>query len=76
MNETAYLDIKGMHCVNCPIKVEKAISKMEGVIEIDVNWGSEKGCVTYDRNLVAISDIINRIHKMGFEAKETKEVQA
>ncbi|MEN1967189.1 heavy metal-associated domain-containing protein [Lentibacillus sp. N15] len=67
--ETVYLDIEGMHCINCPIKIEKAVSKMEGVIEIDVNWENGKGCVTFDQNLVDIADIVDRIHRMGFVAK-------
>jgi Cu+-exporting ATPase len=70
MIETVYMDIKGMHCINCPIKIEKAFAKKDGVIEIEVNWGSEKGCVTFDSNLITIADIFDQIHKMGFEAKE------
>lgn len=72
MIETAYMDIKGMHCINCPIKVEKAISKLDGVIEIDVNWENQKGCVTFERDKVTISDMVDRIYKMGFEAKEVQ----
>ncbi|MBD1224096.1 cation transporter [Virgibacillus halodenitrificans] len=75
MNETVYLDIKGMHCVNCPIKVEKSVSKMNGIIEIDVNWKSEQGCVTYDRNLVSISEITERIGRMGFTAQEVNTIK-
>lgn len=70
MIETAYLDIKGMHCINCQIKTENTFAKKDGVIEIDVNWESGKGCVTFDSNLITIADIFDQIHKMGFEAKE------
>ena len=73
MIETVYVDIKGMHCINCPIKIEKAFSKIKGVIEIDVNWESEKGCVTFDSNLITITDILDRIHRMGFQAKEVQQ---
>jgi len=76
MIETVYLDVRGMHCVNCPVKVEKALSKMEGIIEVDVSWEREKGSVTFDRHLTGLSAIIQRINKMGFEAKKTEEVQA
>ncbi|QKY69854.1 cation transporter [Lentibacillus sp. CBA3610] len=76
MIETVYLDVRGMHCVNCPAKVEKSLLKMEGIIEVNVSWELEKGSVTFDRNLVCISAIIERINKMGFEAKKAEEVQA
>lgn len=70
MIETIYMSIEGMHCINCPIKIENAISKMNGVIEIDVNWENQKGCVTFDRDQVTTKDMMDRIYKMGFEAKE------
>lgn len=72
MIETVYLDIKGMHCINCPIKIEKALSKINGVIEMDVNWESEKGYVTFDTNLISLTDILDRIHEMGFQAREVQ----
>ncbi|UJL46320.1 heavy-metal-associated domain-containing protein [Virgibacillus sp. NKC19-16] len=72
MSETAYLDVKGMHCVNCPSKVEKAISKMNGVSNISVDYKTEKGHVKFDKNLIGISDIIHEINEVGFEAKTSE----
>ncbi|MEW9674927.1 heavy metal-associated domain-containing protein [Lentibacillus sp. L22] len=69
MIETAYLDIDGMHCINCPIKIEKAVSKMQGVIEIEVDWQNGMGCVTFDQSLITMADIVDRIHRVGFSAK-------
>lgn len=76
MTETVYLNVLGMHCVNCPAKVEKSLSKMEGVMEVDISWEREKGSVTFDRNLIDIPAIIQRINKMRFEAEVAEEVQA
>ncbi|WP_449354854.1 heavy-metal-associated domain-containing protein [Virgibacillus natechei] len=73
MSETAYLDVKGMHCVNCPPKVEKAIAKMNGVNEISVDYETEKGHVTFDKNKIGISDIIDEISEVGFEAKKKRQ---
>ncbi|MFB4168257.1 cation transporter [Virgibacillus sp. JSM 102003] len=69
MNEVVYLDVKGMHCPDCPAKVERAISKMDGVTEVKVNLETENGCVMFNNNLTGVSDIIKRIDNMGFEAK-------
>ena len=73
MNETIYLEVKGMHCKDCPKKVERSLTKLEGVSEVKVYYETENGCVTFNKDLVSISDIINRIGKMGFEAKTAKE---
>ncbi|ASK64052.1 copper-translocating P-type ATPase [Virgibacillus phasianinus] len=70
MDETTYLDVKGMHCAACATRIEKAVSKLDGVTEINVNLATEKGRVTFNKNRTTLSDIINRINKIGFEAKK------
>ncbi|WP_164669901.1 heavy-metal-associated domain-containing protein [Virgibacillus doumboii] len=69
MNEKMYLDVKGMHCPDCPAKIERVLSKMDGVSEVKVNLKTENGSVTFNNNITGTSEIINRINKMGFEAK-------
>ena len=69
MMDTVYLAVKGMHCPDCPKKVERSISKLDGVTAVKVNYEGENGSVTFDKHFVSIADIINKINKMGFEAK-------
>lgn len=69
MDEIVYIDVKGMHCPDCPSKIERTILKMHGVSQVKVNLETENGCVTFNNHLANISDIINKISKMGFEAK-------
>lgn len=72
MIETVYLDVKGMHCPDCPKKVERSVSKLDGVTEVKVSYATENGSVTFDNHFTSIADIINRINKMGFQAKNIK----
>lgn len=69
MQEIAYITITGMHCPDCPKKVERSLTKLNGVTEVNVNYQTESGSVTFYRQVTNISEIINRIKKMGFEAK-------
>ncbi|GAA0593166.1 hypothetical protein GCM10009001_06610 [Virgibacillus siamensis] len=69
MTEAISLDVKGMHCPNCPAKIEKAVSKMDGVAQIQVSWKMENARVEFNNTVTSISDIINRINKMDFQAK-------
>ncbi len=69
MKETSHLEISGMHCAACATRIEKVVSKIEGVEEIHVNLTTEKGRVTFTNTLTNINEIINRINKIGFEAK-------
>ncbi|GEL78504.1 cation transporter [Tenuibacillus multivorans] len=73
MNEKVYLKVKGMHCHDCSAKVERSVSKMSGVTEVDIDYQTESGTVTFDNTLIELSQIFNRISKMGFEARETKK---
>ncbi|WP_339216942.1 heavy metal-associated domain-containing protein [Ornithinibacillus sp. FSL M8-0202] len=69
MQETVYITITGMHCPDCPKKVERSLTKLNGVTEVNVNYQTESGNVTFHNQVTNISEIINRIKKMGFEAK-------
>lgn len=72
MKETVYLDIKGMHCTKCPTKVERSLSKLNGIHEVKVDYETEKGCVIFDNQSVNIQEIKSRISKMGFEAEQVE----
>lgn len=58
-----------MHCAACAARIEKAVSKIEGVEEVHVNLTTEKGRVTFSSNKIGINEIINKINKIGFDAK-------
>ena len=42
------LPIGGMSCAVCAKRVEKAISELEGVADVNVNFAAEKAFVTYN----------------------------
>ncbi len=45
------LDVKGMHCASCVLKVEKAIKKVPNVKQANVNLATEKATVEYEGEL-------------------------
>ncbi|WP_066295232.1 heavy metal translocating P-type ATPase [Bacillus sp. FJAT-29937] len=73
MIETAHIEVKGMHCAACTTRIEKSVSKIDGVTDISVNLTTEKGRVSFEKNRTSISDIIQRINKIGFDAKEISQ---
>jgi len=68
--EKVYLDVKGMHCPDCKPKVEKAVSGVQGVKEVSVNYADENGQVVYDSHLTGVPEIIHVIQETGFDAVE------
>lgn len=67
-------DIEGMTCSACANRVEKITSKMDGVINSNVNFATEKLTIEVDSNKVIVEDIKKVIEKSGYKAivKEEK----
>lgn len=46
--QTVTLSVPGMTCAACPITVKKALSKVEGVRQVDVTFEKREAVVTFD----------------------------
>lgn len=57
--------IKGMHCASCAVSIERAVKKVEGVKEANVNFASEKMFVKHDG--VENEAITEAVKKTGYE---------
>ncbi|MCM3716920.1 heavy metal translocating P-type ATPase [Fictibacillus phosphorivorans] len=60
------LQISGMTCAACAIRIEKGLNKLEGVDKASVNLALEKSTVSYDPNLIKVSDIEKKIQDLGY----------
>ncbi|ADL07489.1 heavy metal translocating P-type ATPase [Thermosediminibacter oceani] len=61
------LTIKGMTCASCAARIEKALSKMDGVQEVNINFATEKASITYDHGEVSIADFVQKIRDLGYD---------
>lgn len=62
------LIIEGIHCAACVWLNEKALHKMAGVIEAHINYTNNKARIVWDSNLVKLSEIIEMIRAIGYNA--------
>lgn len=58
--------IAGMTCAACAMTVEKAVGKLTGVEEASVNLATEKLSVSFDENVLSLSDIGQAVEKAGY----------
>jgi Cu+-exporting ATPase len=65
------LPITGMTCANCVASVERALNKVEGVVEASVNFASEKATVTYVPGSVTTGDLAASVRRAGYDVVET-----
>ena len=62
--------ITGMSCAACSARVDKAVRKLEGVKELNVNLLTNSMVISYDENILNDSDIINAVIKSGYGAEK------
>lgn len=62
------LNVEGMTCASCAQSVEKAIKKLPGVTESNVNLATEKVKVVYDEGVVSVQDIQEAVEDAGYKA--------
>src|SRR5687767_9167346 len=62
----ARLPITGMTCASCVRRVEKALGKVAGVSEANVNLATEKATVAYDPALVTVDALTSAVEKAGY----------
>ena len=62
------LIIEGIHCSACVWLNEKALHKMDGVIEANINFTNNKAVIVWADNVVKLSQIIDMIRAIGYNA--------
>ena len=62
------LIIEGIHCAACVWLNEKALSKMDGVVEVHINYTNNKAHITWADHAVKLSAIIDMIRAIGYNA--------
>jgi len=68
--ETVTLPIGGMTCASCVAHVERALSKVPGVVEANVNLATEKATVTFVPGVAGLADFKQAVAETGYEVLE------
>lgn len=61
-------DIEGMTCASCVANVTKAVQKLDGVNDVNVNLMTNSMKVQYDDEKVSDDEIINSVKNIGYGA--------
>ena len=63
------LAIEGMTCASCVKRVEKALTRVPGVAQAQVNLATERALVAYDPAAAQPDALVEAVVKMGYEAR-------
>lgn len=80
---TRKLKLKGLSCVACEQKIEKAVRKINGVVRVEVSYVKSAMDITFDEGKVSEELIQKIVEKAGYEVlkeersiKETKQASS
>ena len=65
--EKISLPVEGMTCASCVMRVEKALSKIEGIKDVNVNFATEKASFAFDPDVVDVEKISSVIDDAGYK---------
>ena len=75
-NKEVIIPIGGMTCASCVKAVERAVKKIDGVENIQVNLATEKASISYEAEKVKLYEIKGAIEKAGFKVLEMEKKQS
>src|SRR5574338_291285 len=65
--KTLTLPVEGMTCASCVARVEKALKKVDGIGEVNVNLATEKVTLTYDPAQADITKLADAVENAGYK---------
>jgi len=67
-SERIDLPVTGMTCAACAARIERSLSKAEGVEEASVNLATERAMVRFDPDVTQVDRIVETIRSAGYDA--------
>lgn len=68
-HQTVALKISGMHCTSCAVNIDLELEDIKGVVSADTSYTSSVTTVTYNPELVSVSDLQSAIASLGYQAQ-------
>ena len=62
------LDLEGMTCASCAMRIEKGLKKVPGVIDANVNLATEQATVIYDSTQTNLEQMVQKVEAVGYKA--------
>ena len=65
--------VRGMTCNSCASRIEKKVCSLDGVIEANVNFGTEQVFIDWNPGKISPQEILKIIKQLGFEPLTKRE---
>jgi Cu+-exporting ATPase len=65
--EEKIIPIQGMHCATCAMTIESSVKEMDGIVDVTVDFGSDRAKVKYIPSIVSLQEIAENIERVGYK---------
>ena len=65
--------VKGMHCASCSSIIERTVKKIDGVVELSVNPGTENAKISFNENKTSIEQFNKKLEPLGYSLMMPQE---
>ncbi len=69
------ISITGMSCATCALRIEKGLSKHDGIENVAVNLAMERAVVEYNDSILDEEEIVDAIKDLGYGVVEDKKAE-
>jgi len=70
------LHIRDMDCADCATSIEHILSRIDGVLDVSVNYAAEKMRIEYDTKFVHREEVVRRVKALGYRVEEEPRPQS
>jgi periplasmic mercuric ion binding protein len=64
--QTTVLSVPGMTCAACPITVKKALTRVDGVVDVKVTYEPREAVVTFDDTRTSTDALMKATENAGY----------
>jgi Cu2+-exporting ATPase len=64
-----FLLVDGIQCGGCALSIEKALRKLSGVHQAEINFATHRGRVAWDPDRLRLVDLLRTVHETGYAAR-------
>ena len=65
-DQLVIIRIEGMHCHKCEQSIQKSLTRLPGVHEVEVDFNSVQASVLYDHEKVGVKDLTDAVAEAGY----------
>jgi len=62
------LEVEGMTCASCALRIERGLKKLPGVSDATVNLATERATVAYDPAAASVDAMLTKVKALGYSA--------